>query len=352
MLEPARYVSRSSAFNEIVSAAESHYWDPLDPRYLDFSQSFDLEHEMIMPSSTVPELNCAVVDTLDELGKIRLSNELTRLRLSQLLHGEQGGVSMCANLCLVFQDPGSQEYAANQTREETRHVHALTKYFGARWGTALRSGRSLLDLLNKLMLSGEVYQKIIGMQMIIEGLALGAFASIHSSTSDPLLRRLVRFILADESYHHRFGRVWGDITIPTLDEPQRRQMENWAAACFMNVFQNLSGTEERSLVYESLGLKPAWVIGAMREAQHDPAMRAAMERETLLYRVLAKTLEQSGIITGRTRPLYAAYFDLNSVPDDPDVLMGQGVARETMVELRAIHEEIGRSRRGGPRAGP
>ena len=126
MVEPSRYLNRTTAFNEIVSATEGHYWDPTDTRYLDFGAKFDTAERLLMPADFTVELNCAAADKLDEQQRIRFGNELTRFHLSQILHGEQGAMSLSANLCLVFQDPGTQEYAANQAREEARHVHALT----------------------------------------------------------------------------------------------------------------------------------------------------------------------------------------------------------------------------------
>lgn len=206
-----------------------------------------------------------------------------------------------------------------------------------------------MSLMTKLVLTGEVYQKIIGMQMLIEGLALGAFAAIHASARDPVLRRLVQLILTDESYHHRFGRIWGGVTIPTLTEAQHRQVENWAAGCFVTVFQNLSGLEQKKDLYQRFGLEWRWVGGAMKEAASEPGMRAALQNNALMYRVLAKTLLQAGIITERTRPLYNACFNLESLPSDAEDLMGQGIADQTLQELREIHEEIGRNRhRPGP----
>ena len=346
MLEPSRYLNRTAAFADIVSATEGHYWDPTDPRYLDFGQKFDTDEQLLMPAAFTTELNCAAVDKLDARQRIRFGNELTRFHLSQILHGEQGAMSLSANLCLVFRDPGTQEYAANQAREEARHVHALSSYFGARWGDPLPVGGGLLGLMNKLVLTGEVYQKIVGMQMLIEGLALGAFAAIHNATEDPLLQRLVRFILTDESYHHRFGKIWGEMAIPGLTEAQHRQIENWAAGCFITLYQNLNGLEQKNVVYERFGLNARWVAAAVREASGEPAMRAAIEKHTLMYRVLARTLQQCGIITDRTRPLYNAYFNLDAVSDDPDDLIGAGMADQTLRELREIRQEIRRGRPG------
>ena len=137
---------------------------------------------------------------LDAGEKIRLANELTRFSLSQILHGEQGALSLSASLCHVLWEPGAQEYAANQTREEARHVHAFSRYIATRWGTPLPVGRALGSFMGEIVIAPEVYKKLVGMQLIVEGFAMGAFATIHSKTHDPLLRRVIQLVMADEAF--------------------------------------------------------------------------------------------------------------------------------------------------------
>src|ERR1051325_1616890 len=216
MIAVDRYATRTEAFDEIISSTEDHFWDPDDPAYVDFSNTFDLENALLMPRDFVIELNCAVADRLDAEQQIKLGNEVTRFNVSQILHGEQGALSLSASLCQILLDPGAQEYAANQVREEARHVNAFSRYIGARWGTPLPVGRTLGQLMNELVLAPEVYKKLVGMQMLVEGLAMGAFATLHSKTQDALLRRTVQLVMTDEAFHHRFGRIWASRTVPKL----------------------------------------------------------------------------------------------------------------------------------------
>jgi hypothetical protein len=69
--------------------------------------------------------------------------------------------------------------------------------------------------MNELVLAPEVYKKLVGMQMLIEGLAMGAFATLHSKTNDPLLRRTVQLVMTDEAFHHKFGKIWAERTCPS-----------------------------------------------------------------------------------------------------------------------------------------
>ena len=346
MIEVDRYARRTGAFDEIISATEDHFWDPLDPTYVDFTQPFDLREDTIMPRDFTIELNCAVADKLDEGQQIALANEVTRFSVSQLLHGEQGALSLSASLCHVLHDPGAQEYAANQAREEARHVTAFSKYVGARWGKPLPAGQTLGALMNELVLAPEVYKKLVGMQMLIEGLAMGAFATLHSRTRDPVLRRTVQLVMTDEAFHHRFGRIWAKRTVPKLSEEEHVKVEDWAAQCFHKVFMNLVNAEQKQAIYPQFGLDWKYVRSAVMEAFTDADRRRMMKENTNIFRVLIKTLLHGGIITDRTKHLYEAWVDLGELGREPEGVVGDPIAEAAMDELREINrgkKKIGRA---------
>lgn len=346
MIDVDRYARRTGAFDEIISATEDHFWDPLDPTYVDFSQPFDLREDTIMPRDFTIELNCAVADELDEGQQIALANEVTRFSVSQLLHGEQGALSLSASLCHVLNDPGAQEYAANQAREEARHVTAFSKYVGARWGKPLPAGQTLGALMNELVLAPEVYKKLVGMQMLIEGLAMGAFATLHSRTRDPVLRRTVQLVMTDEAFHHRFGRIWAKRTVPNLSEEEHIKVEDWAAQCFHKVFMNLVNAEQKQAIYPQFGFDWHYVRAAVMEAFTDTDRRRMMKENTNIFRVLIKTLLHGGIITDRTKHLYEAWVDLGELGREPEGVVGDAVADAAMDELREINrgkKKIGRA---------
>ena len=93
------------------------------------------------------ELRSAVADRLDERQKIQLGNDVMHWSISNLLHGEQGALSLSASLCHILLDPGAQEYAANQAREEARHVAGFTRYIAKRWGDPLPVGKTIAGVL-------------------------------------------------------------------------------------------------------------------------------------------------------------------------------------------------------------
>ena len=150
-----------------------------------------------------------------------------------------------------MKDQGAQEYAANQTREEARHVTAFAKYIKARWGTPMHCGPVLQNLLVEIIGAPEVYKKIVGMQMLVEGLAMGAFATFFTETNDPLLKKLMQLVMTDEAFHHKFGKIWADRTVPKLAPEEHAIVEDWAAHCFQTLLFNLVAPHQQREMYES-----------------------------------------------------------------------------------------------------
>jgi hypothetical protein len=340
MLKVDRHMTRSTAFDKIISATHDHFWDPLDKRYIDFTEGFDLENEQIMPDYMAPALETEYVQEFfadKPKERIAFVNELARWQLSAILHGEQGALNLSASLCHVLRDPGAQEYAANQTREEGRHVTAFAMYIKSRWGSPLPASPVLSNLLQEIVHAPEVYKKIVGMQMLVEGLAMGAFATIFKEWRDPLARKLTQLVMTDEAFHHKFGKIWADRTIPKLDERELEIVENWAAHCFQTLLFNLVAPHQMGDLYERFGLDTQKVIEAFQAAATDEDRRERMKEATNIFRVLVKTLLNAGIITGRTAPFYAMYVDLDELRAEGDSMVGDEIAEDGIRFLQTIN---------------
>ena len=337
MMEVDRYGDRSEDFDKIISATHDHFWDPLDAKYIDFSEKFDIENKLLMPEEFLPEIQCPSVMKLDEKSKIKLANESVRWQMSSILHGEQGALNLSASLCHILKDQGAQEYAANQTREEARHVTGFAKYIKSRWGKPLPVGQTLGDLLTELVNAPEVYKKIVGMQILVEGLAMGAFATIYQHSHDPILVKLMQLVMTDEAFHHKFGKIWADKTIPKLDEKEQNIIEDWAANCFQILLFNLVNPEQKKIIYEQFGLDWKQVLNELHEIISDDTRREAMSDSTNIFRVLVKTLLKAGIITDRTKDFYSVYVNLDELNAEGDRMVGDDIADEGLEYLKEIN---------------
>jgi len=340
-LDIERHMNRSTAFDKIISATHDHFWDPLDKKYIDFdAEPWDLDTQDIQPDEMVPALLTDYVTEHFEKHpeqRIRFKNEVARWSMSAILHGEQGALNLSASLCHVLRDPGAQEYAANQTREEGRHVTAFAKYIKARWGSPLPCGETLATLLQEIVHAPEVYKKIIGMQMLVEGLAMGAFATIYQRWNDPLARKLTQLVMTDEAFHHKFGKIWADRTIPKLTPEEHNIVEDWAAHCFQTLLFNLVAPHQMKDIYHRFGLDPEKVMADFQKVATDEARREQMKESTNIFRVLVKTLYNAGIITERTAPFYAMYVDFNEFKAEGDEMVGDAIAEDGIKYLQTIN---------------
>ncbi|WP_397421897.1 ferritin-like domain-containing protein [Phenylobacterium sp.] len=339
MLELDRYGNRSTAFDKIISATHDHFWDPLDKKYIDFDEPFDMENEMLLPEEMIISLSTDYVSNhlSDWKTRVRFVNQSTLRTFSSILHGEQGALNLSASLCHVLKDQGAQEYAANQTREEARHVTAFAKYIKARWGRPVECGPTLKTLLVDIIGSPEVYKKIIGMQMLVEGLAMGAFATVFAKTNDPLAKKLMQLVMTDEAFHHKFGKIWADRTIPHLTEQEHETIELWAAHCFQTLLFNLVAPTQQRDLYEEFGLDPDRVIAEMAANMTDEIRRENMKEQSNIFRVLVKTLLNAGIITDRTKAFYGTYVDIEELRGEGDRMVGDDIAEEGIKYLQEIN---------------
>ena len=343
MIEEDRYIERVDSFDKMISATHKHFWDPNDKAYIDFDEPFDMENEYIVdPRVFCMELRVpSVANKLNEQQKIKLNNESFRWVLSQILHGEQGALSLSASLCHILKDPGAQEYAANQTREEARHVTGFTNYIKARWGSPYPVGPTLGRILEQIVSSDVVYKKIVGMQMMIEGLAMGAFGMAHQDTNDPLLKTLLKYTMSDEAFHHKFGKIWADRTVPQLNNNEHKEVEDWAESLFLELIFNLANPREKKDIFASVGLDWEWVL---KETQKHfdlyETVREEMKRPNNIFRVLVKTLLNAHIITKRTKRTYANFVNMRELKDEGDEFKpAEEIAELGMKHLAKVNDK-------------
>jgi hypothetical protein len=195
----------------------------------------------------------------------------------------------------------------------------------------------LAGLLQEIVHAPEVYKKIIGMQMLVEGLAMGAFATIFREWEDPLARKLTQLVMTDEAFHHKFGKIWADRTIPKLSAEEHEIVENWAAHCFQTLLFNLVAPHQMTAIYADFGLDPDKVMAGFQEVATDEARREHMKESTNIFRVLVKTLWNAGIITERTRSFYSMYVDFDEFKAEGEEMVGDEIAMDGIKYLQTIN---------------
>jgi hypothetical protein len=143
--------------------------------------------------------------------------------------------------------------------------------------------------------------------------------------------------MTDEAFHHKFGKIWADRTIPKLAPEERDIIEDWAANVFQTLLFNLVNPEQKKLIYADFGLDWQKVQLEMLEAVTDEDRREGMKDAANIFRVLVKTLLKAGIITDRTRSFYATYVDMEELKNEDDRMVGDDIAEQGIEFLKTVN---------------
>ncbi len=125
--------------------------------------------------------------------------------LSQFMHGEQGALVCTAKIVETVPWIDAKYYAATQVMDEARHVEVFAKYLDEKLSGHYPLNAHLGMLLDDIIEDSRWDMTYLGMQIMVEGLALAAFGFIHQMTTEPLLKQLLRYVMSDEARHVAFG---------------------------------------------------------------------------------------------------------------------------------------------------
>ncbi|HEX4865931.1 MAG TPA: ferritin-like domain-containing protein, partial [Acidimicrobiales bacterium] len=160
-----------------------------------------------------------------------LGVESLKAQLSQFVHGEQGAMLVSAKIVETVPWIDAKYYASTQTKDEARHTEVFAKYLRTKLGEAYPMSPFLKSQIWSLLEDSRWDIAYLGMQIVIESLALAAFGDLLRRTSEPLLTKLLRYIMSDEARHVAFGIVslgeyYQGLTSAELKERQDFLLEN------------------------------------------------------------------------------------------------------------------------------
>jgi len=230
----------------------------------------------------------------------------TAQMLSQFLHGEQGATLTAATITHGVPDMKAKYYAATQTMDEARHVEVYDRYVNK-----IAMHYPMNPWLKKLIdvtLQTEDYRKVmIGMNMIVEGLALGAFNNMYRQTEEPLLKSITFNVMRDESRHVSFGHAY---LTPIIAKMHPDDVEDLAQYAFdgVNILveSQTEITEGFLKVLEVSEIDPKDFKAGMEEAQRLGLVGDLPPGQVhSLKDLMLPALVRAGLITARTREMFA-----------------------------------------------
>ncbi|MBW2448124.1 MAG: ferritin-like domain-containing protein [Deltaproteobacteria bacterium] len=295
----------------LYSKSKQRQWDAeVD---IDWSQPVD-------PSKPIIDEGQFMFDRLSVIKKLSPSKReeftahMSCHLLSQFLHGEQGAMMTAAALTHAVPDYEGKLYAATQTMDEARHVEVYERYINKL--AVIYPISPWLKSLIDVTLQADHWVKIaIGMNMVVEGLALGAFHNMRRATTCELLRSITNNVLQDEARHVAFGNVYVGETIKEMDDDEREDIAGFAfeAVKLMSDSQGgARGDGQRApdpgflQMLATVGIEPKDFIASLMEAGAS-GLRAKMPPGQIhsFKDLMMPALVRVGAITDRTREMYA-----------------------------------------------
>jgi hypothetical protein len=249
---------------------------------------------------------------MTEAQKEEFGTHMNAWTLAQFLHGEQGALLVASQLTSCAPTLNAKLYAASQTFDEARHVEVFNKYLQEKVGLMYPVDPALKSLLDKILTDPRWDLKFIGMQLIIEGLALSAFVTMKATTPPGmLLADIIELVLRDESRHVTFGINYLEQHLKSLTEEEREERARFAyEACIV--------ARERMIpkdVFHHWG----WDVEEARRIYLDGEFRQ-MFRNLMFMRVMPN-LRRIGLLTDSVRPLFEklGMLEYENHKDDGDV---------------------------------
>jgi hypothetical protein len=263
---------------------------------IDWSQPVDVE-KGILEFERIAIYGTPLWEKLDAKTRVKLNYYESCWVLSQFLHGEQGALLTCGQLVDAVPEIEAKLYASTQVVDEGRHVEVFHRYLMTKLQKEYPIDPDLHNVL-RMILANEAWQvKVLGMQLLVESLAMAAFNTIHLAAVDPLIRDIVKHVRLDESRHVAFGVLSLKHDVPDLAEGFRHDLEDLAYQACALMYDGFFARP----VYEELGFTD--LEGLRRQVLESP-IRKVFRKE--LFGVLIPNLRQVGLLPDRLRPHYQA----------------------------------------------
>ena len=276
---------------------------------LNWDYTHPADERLVETDDQLPHETLKAYEKLSEEEKILFDRHSTAELMSQFLHGEQGALLVASQLASCAPTYNAKLYAASQTFDEARHVEVFNRYLQEKIGIHYPINPSLKLLLDKILTDERWDLKFIGMQIIIEGLALAAFQMLKAITKDPLLKQLLHYVVRDEARHVTFGINYLEEYIKTLSPEEIEERAQFAyEACVISRERLINTKAEQRF------------LGMTEEEARKFAMDTKsfeMFRNFLFSRVIPN-LSRIGLLTDTVRPKFEALglLEYENAPDD------------------------------------
>jgi len=283
---------------------------------LDWSIEVDPGSASNAPDYYIPIFGSDMWEALDEKGKAEVRHHIGSWMNSQFLHGEQGALICASKIVQTVPDMDSKFYAATQVMDEARHVEMYGQYVRDKIELAYPINEHLKALLNDVIEDKRWDMTYLGMQVVIEGLALAAFSLIRDFSEEPLAKAINTYVMQDEARHVAFGRLALKDFYPELTQAERDEREEFVVeACYL-----MRDRFQAKEVWERLGFD---VKRCLEFTEQSDMMK---EFRKMLFTRIVPTVKDIGLWGPKIRKAYEDMGVIQFQDMDPDSLSAQDEA--------------------------
>src|SRR6202790_4687065 len=267
----------------LYEKGKTKQWNSREP--IDWSIDVDRDNPLAAPEYYVPIYGSDTWERMGERDRAQVVYHLASWQFSQFLHGEQGALICASKIVQTVPDIDSKFYAATQVMDEARHVETYSRFLHEKLDMAYPINPHLKALLDDVVSDSRWDMTYLGMQVLIEGLALAAFGLIRDVAENPLARAVTAYVMEDEARHVAFGRLALRDFYPQLSERERDEREEFCVeACYLMRDRFLAHE-----VWENLGLPVEECLRFVNESESQVHFRS------LLFTRIAPTLKDIGL---------------------------------------------------------
>ncbi|WP_202236117.1 ferritin-like domain-containing protein [Actinacidiphila reveromycinica] len=286
-------------------------WDAV--RRIDWDLEVDPSDPLGTPDEAMTLYGTRHWDAMNARERGLLRQHYTSWQFSQFLHGEQGAMVCAARIVESVPDLDAKFYSATQTMDEARHAEIYGRFLHEKVGMLYPVDDNLQALLGDTLRDSRWDMPYLGMQVLIEGLALAAFGMIRDTTDKPLPKQILAYVMQDEARHVAFGRMALRDYYKQLSDAELREREEFVVeGCYL-MRDRLRGTE----VLANFGIPQAEAVELTEQSEFLHLFRK------LLFSRIVPCVKDIGLWGPRLRQAYVdlGVFDLGD--SDLDLLMTQ-----------------------------
>ncbi|MGH9169393.1 MAG: ferritin-like domain-containing protein [Acidimicrobiales bacterium] len=230
--------------------------------------------------------------TWSEREYLALGIEMFKANISQFMHGEQGAMMVAAKIVETVPWIDAKYYASTQTMDEARHTEVFAKYLSTKVGDPYPMSEFLEAQIMALIEDSRWDIAYLGMQIVIESLALAAFGDMLRRTSEPLLKKLLRYIMSDEARHVAFGVLSLKEFYAGLPEAELKDRQEFLVE---NTLRNRARATTPE-IWERMGLRAETVAPFIMEAASKMKTSPAASFQRGFFAKLVPNVRKLGLL--------------------------------------------------------